>query len=622
MQNYSYSFAGMLAIILHLIVNGNILFKKTGPNKAYVSYRKFLISALLYYVTDVGWGVAAETQITLLLYIDTFIYFIAMGTTVMYWNGYVIEYLDRRNNVGKLLRFIGNGLFIVEMIALIINLFNPIFFSFDETGAYQTAVFRDVFLWLQILMFILTSINVGIEALRNEGLVRKRNIAIFLFGITMIVAVIAQQLLPLFPMYAIGLLIGCCFINTFVVENEKESLNLELAEQKETAEKASAAKTQFLFNMSHDIRTPMNAILGFTRIAKKQVDTPAELLSTLNKVESSGNQLLNIINDVLEMSRIESGNLQVAIEPADMLRDNEEINPMIEALAGEKNIEYTVEVGKITDRYVFADVNHMNRVLTNIVVNAVKYTQPGGKVKLKLEQKGRTADNKAIFSFTVIDNGIGMSKEFQEHLFEEFSREKTATVSKQQGTGLGLSISKRIVDILGGTIEVESEVGRGSTFVITIPFDILSAEEINEHFSGSESAENVKENLSSFAGKKVLVVEDVELNREIIVDILLDYDFEVEEADDGSVAVDIIKEKGISYFDYVLMDIQMPQMDGYEATKKIREFQKNGEHLPIFALSANSFEEDKIHSKEAGMDEHIAKPIDVEELISLFSKYS
>lgn len=622
MQNYSYSFAGMLAIILHLIVNGNILFKKTGPNKAYVSYRKFLISALLYYVTDVGWGVAAETQITLLLYIDTFIYFIAMGTTVMYWNGYVIEYLDRRNNVGKLLRFIGNGLFIVEMIALIINLFNPIFFSFDETGAYQTAVFRDVFLWLQILMFILTSINVGIEALRNEGLVRKRNIAIFLFGITMIVAVIAQQLLPLFPMYAIGLLIGCCFINTFVVENEKESLNLELAEQKETAEKASAAKTQFLFNMSHDIRTPMNAILGFTRIAKKQVDTPAELLSTLNKVESSGNQLLNIINDVLEMSRIESGNLQVAIEPADMLRDNEEINPMIEALAGEKNIEYTVEVGKITDRYVFADVNHMNRVLTNIAVNAVKYTQPGGKVKLKLEQKGRTADNKAIFSFTVIDNGIGMSKEFQEHLFEEFSREKTATVSKQQGTGLGLSISKRIVDILGGTIEVESEVGRGSTFVITIPFDILSAEEINEHFSGSESAENVKENLSSFAGKKVLVVEDVELNREIIVDILLDYDFEVEEADDGSVAVDIIKEKGISYFDYVLMDIQMPQMDGYEATKKIREFQKNGEHLPIFALSANSFEEDKIHSKEAGMDEHIAKPIDVEELISLFSKYS
>lgn len=622
MQNYSYSFAGMLAIILHLIVNSNILFKRTGPNKAFVSYRKFLISALVYYFTDVGWGITAETHITLLLYIDTFIYFIAMGTTVMYWNGYVIEYLDRRNTIGKLLRIIGSGLFFVEMIALIVNLFKPIFFFFDETGAYQTALFRDVFLWFQIVMFILTSINVGYEAVRNEGLVRRRNIAIFLFGITMIVAVIAQQLLPLFPMYSLGLLVGCCFINTFVVENERESLSLELAEQKEAAEKANTAKTKFLFNMSHDIRTPMNAILGFTRIAKKQVEKPSELIITLNKVESSGNQLLNIINDVLEMSRIESGNLQVAIEPADMLRDNEEINPMIEALAGEKNIEYKVEVGQITDRYVFADINHMNRVLTNIVINAVKYTEPGGNVLLKLEQKGRTPDNKAIFSFTVADNGIGMSKEFQEHLFEEFSRENTATVSKQQGTGLGLSISKRIVDILGGTIEVDSEVGRGSTFVITIPFEIMNAEEIEKHFNGNESVESEKNSFASLAGKKVLVAEDVELNREIILDILSDYDMESEEADDGLVAVEIIKDKGIGYFDFVLMDIQMPQMNGYEATKKIRELQKPGENLPIFALSANSFEEDKAHSKEAGMDEHIAKPIDVDELIGLFCKYS
>lgn len=384
------------------------------------------------------------------------------------------------------------------------------------------------------------------------------------------------------------------------------------------AESSSKAKTEFLFNMSHDIRTPMNAIIGYTDIAMNHIEEQQRVRDSLNKIRVSSNHLLKLINDILEMSRIEAGKMEIVREPLNAKEASDGIINMSQALANQKEINFKAIVGDLANPYVYADELHTNQVLINIISNAIKYTNPGGTVLYQIEQLGSPEGGIVWYRFTVTDNGIGMSDEFQKHIFESFSREQSATVSKLEGTGLGLSIVKKIVDKIGGTITVQSKLGEGSTFVVEIPFEVLDDKAV-EAFIASHSEEEILLDATSFKGLKALLVEDNAMNREITAEILEETELELETAEDGAIAVRMVSEKGTGYYDFILMDIQMPVMNGYEATAKIREL-PGGSEIPIIALSANAFKEDVDRSLAVGMNAHAVKPIDVRSLFETIQR--
>ncbi len=387
----------------------------------------------------------------------------------------------------------------------------------------------------------------------------------------------------------------------------------ELEDAKFAAEAANRAKTSFLFNMSHDIRTPMNAILGYTDVAIKHRDDMDRVDDSLTKIKLAGNHLLDLINDILEMSRIESDRLEISEEPTDIRKLIEGVDQMSSFLAIRKSIDFQTEVGDIPNPYVYGDELHANEVLINLTSNAIKYTPAGGRVRFRVNQISPVIDGTAVFRFDVEDDGIGMSEEFQEHLFEAFSREKTSTVSKQQGVGLGLSIVKKIVDLAGGTISVSSKQNEGSTFTVEMPLRVMDEDAIRQYEEENKPREFCEVEFS-LEHKRVLLVEDNEMNREIATEILEEAGLFVDTAEDGEFAVQAVEEKGLDYYDFVLMDIQMPVMDGYEATKAIREL-PDGDKVIIIALSANAFEEDVQKSLSIGMNAHVAKPIDVNKLL-------
>ena len=398
-------------------------------------------------------------------------------------------------------------------------------------------------------------------------------------------------------------------------EMKEELKRQELLENaKELAEEGNRAKTMFLFNMSHDIRTPMNAIIGFTNMAMKNIDNRDKALDALGKTMDSSEVLLSLINQILDMSRIESGKVELAEDKANMTRFGRNVRAMLEELALAKKINFTFNIDDISDKYVVLDMTRVDEIIVNIVSNAIKYTQEGGNVDVSVRQLGRENDTHGLYEFKVADNGYGMSKEFQKHLFEDFSREETIMTNGIQGTGLGLPLVKRLVDLMGGDIFVESEQNIGSTFTLNLPF------KLREHDNFDEEKPITAETEEKFVGKRILLAEDNELNREIALDILSEDGFVVEEARDGKEACDMVRDKGEDYYDFILMDIRMPIMDGYEATKNIRGLCKN-KHIPIIALSANAFEEDRAKSIKVGMDDHVAKPIEVETLKKTLARF-
>ena len=404
--------------------------------------------------------------------------------------------------------------------------------------------------------------------------------------------------------------------NTHVIAGF-HNVDAETKREMEALEKAtiaSKAKTDFLFNMSHDIRTPMNAIIGFTNMAIKHKDEPEKLTEYLEKTQASGNLLLTLINSILDMSRIESGKAHLEEQKGDVMLSFVDIESTMQELARTKDITLDMKVENVTDRYVLCDFGRCNRVFINLISNAIKYTPAGGWVKVRGTQVGKAENGCGLYQYTVEDNGIGMSEEFQKNAFDEFTREKNSTVSGIQGTGLGLAVCKTFVTLMSGTIVCESEQGVGSKFTVTIPLKLQSGREYQDPVSRETVDLNVGEKKISLEGRLALLVEDNEMNRDIARDILEEEGLAIEEAIDGSEAVEMLREKGPDYYDFILMDIQMPVMNGYEATKEIRKMYPNM-NIPIIALSANAFEEDRKASLEAGMDAHVAKPIVIRELL-------
>lgn len=378
-------------------------------------------------------------------------------------------------------------------------------------------------------------------------------------------------------------------------ELEDKNRELELAIKQEA--KANRSKQEFLFNMSHDIRTPMNAIIGFTSLAQSHLDDKEMLDSYLKKISTSSEYLLSLINDVLDMSRIESGKLKIEKSHVNLPNLLDDIRDIVSSNVQKKQLNFNIYTIDLKDENVLTDPLKLKQVLLNVVANAIKFTPSGGYVNLSLVQK----DDSGNYDFIVEDNGIGISKEFQEHIFEQFSREVTSTVSRVQGTGLGLSISKAIVDMMGGSIAVESDSGKGSKFTISLRFKVTNETTDNKIISSNNIIDT---------NKKILLVEDNELNYEIAKTVLEEAGFMVDGASNGKMAVDKASD---NEYDVILMDIQMPVMDGYEATKELR---KLGNRAPIIAMTANAFSEDRKKAKEVGMDGYISKPIDVKTLVS------
>ena len=380
------------------------------------------------------------------------------------------------------------------------------------------------------------------------------------------------------------------------------------------AKNANEAKTRFLFNMSHDIRTPMNAIIGFSELLEKHIDEKDKAIDYLGKIKSSSNFLLSLINYVLEMARIESGKLALKKEVGCVTELIESLTDVFEPGVKKKFITYSCETD-IQHKYVIGDETKVREIFINIIGNSVKYTPEGGKISVSVKEEPFEKENYIAYRIIVEDNGIGMSKEYLPHIFEEFSREHTSTESKVTGTGLGLPIVKSLIDMMGGTIEVESQLGCGTKMNVVLPFELASEKQI------LEEKQKEKEKISdSILGKRVLLAEDNELNAEIAMTVLKENGLKAERAANGKQCMEMLKKMPEDYYDMILMDIQMPEMDGYEATKRIRNLDDARADIPIVAMTANVFEEDRQKALESGMNAHVSKPVDMNMLFKVMAQ--
>ena len=420
----------------------------------------------------------------------------------------------------------------------------------------------------------------------------------------------SYQIMCIVVSYVFSLLVATVFYLIFSKKHRERQYEAELEKSAEQEKNANEAKTRFLFNMSHDIRTPMNAIVGFSGLLEKNLQNEKKAKEYLEKIQVSGNLLLMIINQVLEMARIESGTAVLQLKAEDMDALFHKVNTVFEEDIRKKNLQYHADLD-IRHHYAVCDQTKFLEIMLNIISNAIKYTPEGHSIHVEVHEAISENPSKVRYIFSCEDTGIGMSEEYLPHVYEEFSREHTTTENKVPGTGLGLSIIKSMIELMGGSIQVESRQGIGTKFTVDLSFDIASKEEVY----GSQNTIQPSA-IHTIKGKRILLVEDNELNAEIAKTVLEDVGALITRVENGRQALELFKEKPAGTFDAILMDLMMPVMDGYTATRKIRSLERSdAKTIPIIAMTANAFQEDAEKCISVGMNAHLAKPLDIEKVI-------
>ena len=426
----------------------------------------------------------------------------------------------------------------------------------------------------------------------------------------------SQWFSTIFISYLFSLMISTSFYLYTSRKFQQQQYAIQLKESAEQARSANEAKTRFLFNMSHDIRTPMNAIIGFSGLLEQNLDNKEKAKGYLKKIQVSSNLLLKIINQVLEMARIESGTATLNLEPCNLSELFHSVNFVFESDVKKKGLHFQVD-SKVQHHYAFCDITKLQQIYLNIVSNAIKYTPADHAITVSVIEVPSHKENYARYIFVCEDTGYGMSEEFLPHIFDEFTREHTTTENKISGTGLGLSIVKSMVDLMDGTIKVESIKGKGTKFTVDIALQIASKEDFTEKQVMTKEIVN-----NEMKHKRILLAEDNDLNAEIAIEILKSEGYLVEHASHGQQCIEMLQNASDGYYDLVLMDIQMPFMNGYEACKEIRKMEDTQKaNIPIIAMTADAFEEDKQMAMQAGMNDYVPKPMDMKILNPILQKY-
>lgn len=427
---------------------------------------------------------------------------------------------------------------------------------------------------------------------------------------------VSYWLLAIAASYIFSLLVATIYYQISSKKHREKQYAADLKKAAELAKGANEAKTRFLFNMSHDIRTPMNAIIGFSGLLEKNLQNEEKAKEYLGKICSSGNLLMTIINQILEIARIESGTTTLQLKAEDINAVFHTVNTVFEEDIRKKNLQYSADLD-VYHTFIFCDRVKLQEIMLNIISNAIKYTSDGHAVHVKLYEKDSENPRKARFIFTCEDTGIGMSEEYLPHIFEEFSREHTTTENKVAGTGLGLPIVKSMIELMGGSIQVESTQGVGTKFTVDISFDMASEADVYR-----DQISEQPDVLEKLEGKRILLAEDNDLNAEIAIELLAEQKIITDRAEDGAECLDKLEKADSGYYDMILMDIQMPVMDGYDAAARIRRMKDEKKaSIPIVAMTANAFAEDRQKAILMGMNDHVAKPIDMNVLLPVIAKY-
>ncbi len=640
----TYSIIGILAALVLLIINQDVLWQRdrrdgrgaldgraaiegagsigsTNRNREKTQryYRFFLIGVLCYYITDAMWGILDANRLTALEFADTTVHFAAMMAAVLLWTRYVVLYLDTKNAFSMVLTQVGRIVFVFAVIVIVANFFYPVLFWFDEAGGYHAGAARYALLAIQIALFLATSVYTLVIASKTEGTVKRRHLTIGFFGIAMVALIAIQVFYPLMPLYAMGYMLGTCILHSFVVGDEKDEyraqLERSLAREREqkseiaqsrealsealaAAEEANRAKTAFLSNMSHEIRTPMNAIIGLDNIALADPDISPTTRTHLEKIGDSARHLLGIINEILDMSRIESGRMTIKQEEFSFAKALGQVNTIVSGQCHDKGLNYECHIGDDVRDYYIGDDMKLRQVMINILGNAVKFTPEGGSVSLNVETVARY-DGKSTLRFTISDTGIGMSEEFLPKLFDAFSQEHSsaADTNLYGSTGLGMAITKSIVELMNGTIEVESEKDVGTTFVVTVTLTD------SDRMESVDAGELHPDELS------VLVIDDDPIACEHAQVVLGQLGISCDKALSGAEGIEMarVRHARREPYDLVLIDWKMPEMDGVETTRQIRD--SFGEEIPVIILTSYNWEDIMNEATEAGVDTFVAKPL-------------
>ena len=427
---------------------------------------------------------------------------------------------------------------------------------------------------------------------------------------------VSYWLLAIAASYIFSLLVATIYYQISSKKHREKQYAADLKKAAELAKSANEAKTRFLFNMSHDIRTPMNAIIGFSGLLEKNLQNGEKAKEYLGKICSSGNLLMTIINQILEIARIESGTIALQLKAEDINTVFHTVNTVFEEDIRKKNLQYSADLD-VYHTFIFCDRVKLQEIMLNIISNAIKYTSDGHAVHVKIYEKDSEDPRKARFIFTCEDTGIGMSEEYLPHIIEEFSREHTTTENKVAGTGLGLPIVKSMIELMGGSIQVESTQGVGTKFTVDISFDMASESDVYR-----DQISEQPDVLEKLEGKRILLAEDNDLNAEIAIELLAEQKIITDRAEDGAECLDKLEKADSGYYDMILMDIQMPVMDGYDAAARIRRMKDEKKaSIPIIAMTANAFAEDRQKAISMGMNDHVAKPIDMNVLLPVIAKY-